>query len=128
MKNLKIRWIAILLLFSFITSCTNNSSSDISSDKSEDKDPYEIMEVAFEDSPEAAKIRPLLESVMNSYNLPITDENRLKVASMLVSLRKESVLGITEMEILKHIYQYGIKSISLPEQAAISVVYLEKNK
>jgi len=40
----------------------------------------------------------MLEAVIENYDLPKTDEYRLKVGSMLVSLRKASAVGLTEME------------------------------
>jgi len=156
MTNFKSRLITAIILLSLLASCFNNSSTDNSSSETdyiksntekssydstasiykipertsivEEKDPYEIMEVAFEGYPEISKIKPMLEAVLEKYDLPKTDEYRLKVGSMLVSLRKESVLGVTEMEILKHIYQHGSNKISLPFQAAISATLLESRK
>lgn len=87
-----------------------------------------MMQVAFEGSPEISKIKPMLEAVLEKYDLPKTDEYRLKVGSMLVSLRKASAVGVTEMEILKHIYQNGSNKISLPDQAGLSATLLETSK
>jgi hypothetical protein len=86
------------------------------------------MQVAFKGSPEISKIKPMLEAVIENYDLPKTDEYRLKVGSMLVALRKASAVGVTEMEILKHIYQNGSNKISLPDQAGISATLLETSK
>lgn len=156
MTNFKSRLVSAIILLSLLTSCSNNSSTDNSSSKTDyskndteksndnaptstyktpertssvaEKDPYEIMEVAFEGSPEISKIKPMLEAVIEKYDLPKTDEYRLKVGSMLVSLRKASAVGVTEMEILKHIYQHGSNKISLPDQAGISATLLETSK
>lgn len=156
MTNFKANLLSAFILLAFLASCSNNSSTDNSSSKTDysnseidrsdnnnstqtyktpertssvaEKDPYEIMEVAFEGSPEISKIKPMLEAVIENYDLPKTDEYRLKVGSMLVSLRKASAVGVTEMEILKHIYQHGSNQISLPDQAGISATLLETSK
>jgi len=78
-----------------------------------------MMEVAFEGYPSTNDIKPMMESIMKKYDLEITEENLQKVASMLVSLRKASKVGVTEIELLKHIYQKGSDKISLPDQAGI---------
>lgn len=47
---------------------------------------------------------------------------------MLVALRKESAVGVTEMEILKHMYQNGDASKDIKMQAAESMLILEQTK
>lgn len=89
---------------------------------------YEIMESAFVDYPTESEIKPMMESVMKTYSMQITEDNLLKVANMLVSLRKNSKVGVTEMDILKHIYQNKTSNVPLAEQAAISFTYLEMSK
>ncbi|MBN3519323.1 hypothetical protein JYB62_04855 [Algoriphagus lutimaris] len=89
-----------------------------------DPDPYEMMEAVFIGNPSISQIKPLVEGVLKKYSLPQTDEYRLKVASMLVSLRKHEEGKITEMQILKHIFYYGSNKIPLPDQAGFSVVFL----
>lgn len=148
MTNIKSNLTAIIIASVLLTSCSNSSSTDYSSSpsnetsnsttpsyttpertsSSNEKDPYEMMQVAFEGSPEISKIKPMLEAVLEKYDLPKTDEYRLKVSSMLVSLRKASAVGVTEMEILKHIYQNGSNKISLPDQAGLSATLLETSK
>lgn len=148
MTIIKSNLTAIIIASVLLTSCSNSSSTDYSSSpsnetsnsttpsystpertsSSNEKDPYEMMQVAFEGSPEISKIKPMLEAVLEKYNLPKTDEYRLKVGSMLVSLRKASAVGVTEMEILKHIYQNGSNKISLPDQAGLSATLLETSK
>lgn len=107
------------------TSTTTPSSS---TSKIADKDPYEVIHIAFEGFPDKEEVQPMLEAVMRRYDMPVTNDNILKVGNMLVVLRKESKVGVTEMEILKHIYQKGSSSITLPEQAGISSVLLEQSK
>lgn len=105
------------------SSATSQSSSSIA-----DKDPYEVIHIAFEGFPDKEVVQPMLEEVMKRYNMAITNDNILKVGNMLIVLQKESKVGVTEMEILKHIYQKGSSSITLPEQAAISSLLLEQSK
>lgn len=87
-------------------------------------DPYELMNSVFIGNPEISEIKPLVEGVLKKYSLSATDEYRLKVGSMLVSLRKHNEGKITEMELLKHIYQHGSNRISLPDQAGFSATIL----
>lgn len=141
MTTFKFNSIAILVLLAFLNSCSSNSSSNSStigsssyssstssSNIAAEKDPYEIMNVAFVGNPQISEIKPLMESVMDNYNLPQTNENKLKVGSMLVALRKSNTVGVTEMDILKHIYRYGSNKLTLPEQAGISSTLLITSK
>jgi hypothetical protein len=107
---------------------TNNISTVASEAPTDGKDAYEIMHVAFVGSPDIESIRPMLESVMETYGFIKTDDNRLKIGNMLVTLRQSSAVGVTEMDILKHIYQYGSNAITLPEQAGLSATLLETSK
>lgn len=98
--------------------------SNLSSNDLIGADPYEMMHSVFIGNPEISEIKPLVEGVLKKYTLPATDEYRLKVGSMLVSLRKYNEGKITEMELLKHIYQYGSNRISFPDQAGLSATIL----
>jgi len=89
---------------------------------------YKMMEVAFEGYPSTSEIKPMMEKVMKDYNFEVNEKNLERVADMLVTLRKESLVGVTEMEILKDIYQKGNRNISLPNQAALSFMNLEDTK
>lgn len=115
-----------LLLFAMIMmalfSCTGENKT------TESADAYTMMETAFEGYPRKSEIQPIMQKVMQMYGYPETEENLQKFGSVLISLRKNSVLGITEMDILKHVYQFGSTDITFDQQAAISSVYLEKYK
>jgi hypothetical protein len=89
---------------------------------------FDKIHIAFEGMPETGKVRPLLEAVMNRYKIVINNDNVLKVANVLVALKNDSKVGVTEMEILKHIYQTGSTSIDYSTQAAISAGLLEQYK
>lgn len=90
-------------------------------------DPYDIILTTFEGGPIKSEVQPMLESVMATYKYEITRENIIKVANMLLELRQASKVGVTEMDILKHIYQKGSVN-DLSVQAAISATFLEKTK
>jgi len=107
----------------FLVSCGSDQNEG-----SDNKTAYELMETAFEDYPNESEIKPMMEDVMKTYKMQVTDENLQKVASMLINLRKESKVGVTEMEILKHMYQNGSATNTLPDQATISFLYLESTK
>ena len=55
------------------------------------------METASEDFPNKSEIKPMMEDFMKTYNMQVTEENLQKVASMLISLRKECKVGVIEM-------------------------------
>lgn len=106
----------------------STQSSSSSSSSIADKDPYEVIHIAFEGFPDKEDVQPMLEVVMKRYDMTVTNDNIIKVGNMLVTLRQDSKVGVTEMEILKHIYQKGSSSLTLPEQAGISSVLLEQSK
>lgn len=81
--------------------------------------------MVFTGRPDKEDIEPQLEAVMNLYNIPITDDNLLKIANMLYVLKKESKVGVTELQILKNIYQTGYTGNTLEYQAALSATLLE---
>lgn len=110
------------------TSTAPTTSTPSSNSAIADKDPYEVIHIAFEGFPDKEVVQPMMEAVMKRYNMTITNDNILKVGNMLVVLKQESKVGVTEMDILKHIYQKGSASITLPEQAGISSVLLEQSK
>ena len=84
---------------------TEPSTQSPSSSSITDKDPYEVIHIAFEGFPDKEDVQPMLEAVMKRYNMTVTNDNIIKVGNMLVTLRQDSKVGVTEMEILKHIYQ-----------------------
>jgi hypothetical protein len=122
--------LTILTMFMLLFSCgkENSSSYTTAYTTAYTTDAYTMMETAFEGYPRKSEIQPMMQKVMKMYGYPETEENLQRFGSVLVSLRKESVLGVTEMDILKHVYQNGNTSITFPQQAAISAVYLEKYK
>jgi len=125
-------------------SCGNNASSTESTDtalvgggitdqsaivntgKSADE-AYEMLHVVFEGNPEKVALKRLMSAVMAKYDIVENYENLNRCGSALLSMKKSSAIGVTEMQILKHMYQYGDATQSFPNQAAISAVLLEQN-
>lgn len=91
-------------------------------------DAFEKIHIAFEGMPEIEKVKPILEAVMTRYNIVINNDNVLKCANVLVTMKNESKIGVTEMEVLKHMYQRGSSGVDYATQAAISATYLEQTK
>lgn len=106
-----------------LISCGSNQNEE-----SENLTAYEMMENAFEGYPRESEIKPMMEDVMKTHNMRVTEENLQKFGSVLIGLRKESKVGVTEMEILKRMYQKGSNNNTMPDQAAISFYYLETTK
>lgn len=89
---------------------------------------YEMMHTVFEGTPEIEEFKPMLDEVMTNYGYEINEKNLNSVGSALLELKKASKVGVTEMEILKHIYQKGTTEISFADQAGISAASLEMTK
>lgn len=94
----------------------------------EGKDAYEVMEVAFEGYPSKEKIQPMLEAVMTRYRMSIDNESLLHVANALVVMKNQSKVGVTEMDILKYVYQRGNSTDDLATNIAIAATVLEATK
>ena len=70
----------------------------------------------------------MLEAVMKRYNFPVTNDNILKAGNLLCDLKRASKVGVTEMEIVKHMYQQGSAEGYMFEQAGISAATLETTR
>ena len=90
-------------------------------------DPYEVIHTAFEGFPDIDKVKPMLEAVMKYNNVPINNDRILKSANVLVGLKNDSKVGVTEMEILKDMYQ-NRRDKDYVTSAAMSAVFLETTK
>lgn len=92
------------------------------------EDPYYKICVVFVGQPKKQDVKSLLEAVMKKQNLIVTDENIIKAASCVLSLRKTSKIGLSEMQILKHMYRNSTSQLNFANQAAISFTLLETKK
>lgn len=89
---------------------------------------YDTLHVAFEGYPDEKRMQGLFEAVLLHYKMPVTTENVKGLGSLLISLRKQSKVGVTEMDILQHIYQNKNSKFDLPTQAEFSFNIIEKTK
>lgn len=134
--------IFIITSASILYSCRNNESSmdssqsgTMNSDASSivntgksSAETYDMLHVVFEGKPEPEAIKKLMSAVMAKYNIEENYENLNRCGSALLSMKNSSAISITEMEILKDMYQNGDASQSFPSQAAISATILEQTK
>ena len=71
------------------------------------------------------QVKYTLEKAMKMYNIPINDDNRLKCASTVLSLRKYNNDKFSEMQILEHMIKSNNgKKLSFPDQAGLSSTLL----
>ena len=118
---------ALIIGIIWVGSFNTNSNSDKKVNKVYGKSAYQKMELAFIGNPKESEIKPILDKVILFQGADLTELNREKSASVLISLRKSSKNDVTEMDILKHMYKNGTDKISFPDQAAISFSILESN-
>jgi hypothetical protein len=108
---------------------SSSRESSLSKYKKPDKiDPYQIIDSVFEGYPDKSQVQPMLEAVMKRYNFPVTNDNILTAGNVLYDLKRASRVGITEMEIVRHMYQQGSAEGSMFEQARISAAALETTR
>ncbi|WP_438711041.1 hypothetical protein ACSTS3_21265 [Aquimarina muelleri] len=128
MKSKSKYYLIIIVLIAgiiWVGSFNTDNSSDKKVTKVYQKNAYKKMELAFIGNQKKSDIKPILDKVIRFHGAELTELNREKSASVLISLRKSSKNGITEMDILKHINNNGTEKISFPDQAAISFTLLE---
>lgn len=81
----------------------------------------EQMSVAFEGSPSQREIEPLLVKALDATGMADTEENRSRVGSALVSLRKE--YNISELDLLRCVPTIsggpGLPTLEFPTAAAM---------
>lgn len=94
-KSCKVTGVCLVMLI-FILGCGQSQSGN-----NKKLTAYEMMENAFVGNPSQSKIQPLMESVLEKYGKSINEDNLERAASVLVSLRKESKVGVTEMDVFK---------------------------
>ena len=87
---------------------------------------YQYMETEFEGFPKTEEIKPFMEKALEMYNFENTEQNINIFGAILVMLKRQQ--NVPEMDILKHICEFGEPSVSYKMQATISAVYLSKFK
>lgn len=104
-----------------------NKASGVDTGKSADE-AFAMLPVVFEGNPSLESVKKLLSAVMDKYHLEVNYENINRCGSAVLSLREASAVGVTEMELLKHMYQEGDDRLSFPDQAGVSATILEAYK
>ena len=91
-------------------------------------DPYENMHRLFLDAPEAGIIRERVNDVMSRYGKRITPTSLRDFTRLLMELRNESGDVVSEMDILRHMFEKGKPRNTLEEQARSSVSALMEER
>jgi hypothetical protein len=129
MKKIFLMLNILIFISVVIISCGGKEESKESLTEQEKiEQSYGMMHTAFEGNPEIEEFKPMLDDVMTTYGYEINEKNLNAVGSALLELKKASKVGVTEMEILKHIYQKGTDKISFADQAGLSAATLELTK
>lgn len=119
------RLLALITLAMAFSSC--NSSTKCSHQTREDSI-YLSMHETFVGKPDTAIIKPLVKRLLAKYGSELFDDDPAMLGQMTTEFRKMSVVGVTEMDILKHIYQHGDRCEPLDKNIVMSYMRLEKRK
>ena len=66
---------------------------------------YDTIANAFKGKPKPENVKQLMDTVLKQCNMEVTRDNVTHFANELVMKRKDSKVGVTEMDILKEMYQ-----------------------
>jgi uncharacterized phage-associated protein len=122
MKKLIIAY--AILIIPVIYSCGNATSRESSNNTT----PYEQFHVVFSGNPSVEEIQNLMDAIIDQYGMENTDKLKHQIASALLSMRNESAIGVTEMDIMKYMYQNPKLDKPLPNAIAEASFILEKTK
>lgn len=88
-------------------------------------DPIAQMAIAFEGDHSTGEIRPVVDQILRTWSLPVTDVERAKIGDVAVVLRRE--YGIPEMELLRYTLCSGRESTALEVQdtMAFAVTFIQ---
>ena len=85
-----------------ITNEEGNKTSDIVDTGKSADEAFEMLPIVFEGNPSLESVKKLLSAVMDKYHLEINYENINRCGSAVLGLRQASAVGVTEMDLLKH--------------------------
>jgi len=124
------RGLMMLLIIMLISGMACSESEQSASTPVEDLDAISLMELAFEGNYNQEEIKSLLDKVLPLYGLESNEENYMSAGNVLVALRKESKVGLTEMDILHYMALTGAPpaNMKFPDMAAIAFTTLETSK
>lgn len=114
-----------ILLLSILSGCNSESTTTNPNELSA----YGVMQVAFEGYPDSSEFAPMLDDlILRHFQEEGDRELKLGLGNRLVELRKASLVGVTETEIIKHSYQNWDGKRMLKYQFYLSAQALEKTK
>lgn len=122
-KTVPMRKLLLLFILSgSLMSCANEAQI-----ANEEKPPaYEQFHDVFRGSPEVQDIQNLMDAILDQYQMEKNELNKQKFGSALLKMQQISPTGITEMEIMKYMYQHPDTSLSLPTAIATATAILEQ--
>ena len=88
---------------------------------------YDTIASAFKGNPKAENVKQLIDTVLKQCNMEVTRDNVTHFAKKLVEKRKANKGGMTEMNILKEMYQHGT-SADLATRLGTAATKLEQTK
>jgi hypothetical protein len=91
-----------LLLF-LLFSCT--SQEERRKEYIENTPAYEQFHTIFKEEPSAEDIGKLMDAILDQYHMEHTEKNKQRLGSVFYDLRTKSAIGITEMQLMKYVYQ-----------------------
>ena len=123
MKYFLLNAIVVLMVASFV-GCTNvEPKSD-----SDSVPVYEQFQTVFKGNPRAEEIQKLMDAIIEQYGMENTDKLKNQIASALLGMSNDSAVGVTEMDIMKYMYQNPQLAKPLPTAIAEAAFILEKIK
>ncbi|MDN5288176.1 MAG: hypothetical protein JWR38_4450 [Mucilaginibacter sp.] len=124
MKNLLKAFFAIFLLVTI--SCNQQSAKGRQNDYVNNTPAYEQFHTIFKGEPSAEDIGRLMDAILDMYHYPKMEQTKQKFGSMFYGLRKNSVAGVSEMELMKYMYQ-NPNNIDPPTTAAAKALIILDN-
>jgi len=128
-------WIRLLgifvLLFIIFKTCNSprhneTNRSYTSAEQMLNEDPHQVLSNVFKGNPAKEEIIPVIERILEIYNLPNTPDQIGKIGNMALVMRKKSIMGFTEMQLLRCMARLGdTKIANVSEQAAICSMSLD---
>src|SRR3982751_3785207 len=68
---------------------------------------YDTIAAGFKGNPDAKNVKQLMDTVLRQCNMEVSHANVMRFANDLEVRRKKSKAGVTEIDILKEMYQHG---------------------
>ena len=115
------KYILMAVVAITIIACGDSQDSSSPVDK---MTALEQMEIAFQGGYTKQQIKAIMDKALQTYGVPIKEENYSRAGSTLIVLRKE--YGTNEMDILDYMIRSYVPSVKMqfPEAAAVSAAFL----